>query len=433
MNFPQDARELVVRMLSKDPKTRVNIFEVKEHRWLFGHPPIRETISQTGLQIPLPDLNNDIVPSITKGYQIINESGEKAKLRNDRLFIVSTEFKEAPKTEMDMIEAEEDRECLRIITDKAVRMSLIHMKDRMNQVNSEYAVSKEKVETQTHKLNEMRKLVENYEKEITGKVTIFRHMQQNQKILILQIADKTFEIEGLKKNTDSTDILRKINKKSSRLIELASECKMKSKVLESLKSQISYYNVGILEKDKEIASLEIQKEMIQTKNQNSLGNLKSQVSELQINIAVLRSRILNHEKFNTEMCEEDSKVAIQIINLMKSKFSGFKHISENEINTQIDTLREKIIEKEQLNTEATLEYQDMKYKITQDLRRQKDKITSEHRARQEEIAKERKELLTNLKIELRDKLFLSRVQQEAFFVEDSEITESSEVLNVKSM
>lgn len=432
MNFPQAAKDLVVKMLNKDPKERLNIFEVKEHRWLAEHPPIRETISQAGLQIPLPDLKGDTVPAVTKGYQVINEPAEKAKLRNDRLMSVTADFKEAPKNEMDFIEAEEDKECLRIITDKAIRLSLTHMKDRMKQVHSEYTESKGKIEEQTNKLNELKTVVQDYERKISSKVTILRYMNQTQKTLILQLSDKTFEIESLQKNSGSTDILAKINKKSTRLMELTSECKMKNKVLESLQAQIEYSNNLILEKDKEIAALKIQRDIIQSENQPAINTLKSKISELEISRGVLQTRIKNHERFNTEMREEDSKVANEIMNIMRDKFSNFKHISESEMISNIDSLREKIIEKEQLMTEATLEYQDSKSKIAQNLRKQKEKITTEYRLKKEEIERERKKLLFELKKELRDKLFLSRVQQEAFFVEESELQESQQTLNVTS-
>ena len=145
---------------------------------------------------------------------------------------------------------------------------------------------------------------------------------------------------------------------------------------------------------------------------------------------MIKTRLRNHEKFNTELREEDSKVANEIMNMMRHKFNCFKHISESEMGCNIDSLREKISEKEQLITEATLEYQDRKSKIAQNLRNQKEKILAEYRRKKEEIETERKKLLVGLKQELRDKLFLSRVQQEAFFVEESEIQESKQTLNV---
>jgi chromosome segregation ATPase len=331
---------------------------------------------------------------------------------------------------MDFIEAQEDKECLRIITDKAIRLSLTHMKDRMKQVNSEYAESKGKIEAQTSRLNELKKIVQDHEKQISSKVRNLRHMNQTQKTLILQLSDKTFEIESLQKNTSSANILRKIDKKRTRIMELTSECKMKNKVLESLQAQIQYSNSNILEKDKEIAALKTQRDIIQSENHPAISALKSKISELEIGRGVMKTRLRNHERFNTEMREEDSKVAKEIMNIMREKFNNFKHISESEMISNIDSLREKIIEKEQLMTEATLEYQDSKSKIAQNLRKHKEKITSEYRLKKEEIERERKKLLLELKKELRDKLFLSRVQQEAFFVEESELEESQQVLNV---
>ena len=273
MNFPPVAKDLVVKMLNKDAKERLNIFEVKEHRWLNEHPPIRETISQAGLQIPLPDLKDDTVLAITKGYQVINEADEKAKSKRDRIMSGTAELKEAPKNEMDFIEAQEDKECLRIITDKAIRLSLSHMKDRMKKVHSEYTESKGKIEAQTHKLNDMKKIAQDHEKHISSKVTILRHMNQAQKTLILQLSDKTFEIESLQKNTSSADVLGRINKKRTRLMEMTSECKMKNKVLESLQAQIQYSNNVILEKDKEIAALKTQRDLIQSENQPGISAL----------------------------------------------------------------------------------------------------------------------------------------------------------------
>ena len=58
MSFPPLAKDLIMRMLTKDLKERIDIQGIKEHRWLLDHLPLRETITQDLDTIPLPNLDS---------------------------------------------------------------------------------------------------------------------------------------------------------------------------------------------------------------------------------------------------------------------------------------------------------------------------------------------------------------------------------------
>lgn len=59
-------------MLEKEPSRRLTIVQVKEHKWMLDHPPMRATITQELQPKPLPDLNAEN-PNIPKGYVVISK------------------------------------------------------------------------------------------------------------------------------------------------------------------------------------------------------------------------------------------------------------------------------------------------------------------------------------------------------------------------
>jgi phenylalanyl-tRNA synthetase alpha subunit len=132
------------------------------------------------------------------------------------------------------------------------------------------------------------------------------------------------------------------------------------------------------------------------------------------------------------MSEDDSRIAVDIINLMKEKMKNLKGIPEAEVQNRLETIREQIMEKEQRITELTLEYQDKKYKLTQELRRQKETLTRELREKYDQANRESRAHIDELKKSLKNKLEDSRSKEQKLSVESNDIGECRKLLMVRT-
>lgn len=90
-------------MLQKEPGDRLNIKEVKGHRWLAENVPIRETITQDVARILLPEINVE-QPEIQKGYLVINDGKKEEKLELDqKLEEIKDKVEEIPTKEIPVV------------------------------------------------------------------------------------------------------------------------------------------------------------------------------------------------------------------------------------------------------------------------------------------------------------------------------------------
>jgi chromosome segregation ATPase len=274
--------------------------------------------------------------------------------------------------------------------------------------------------------------IKELEKRISDKKSSLKELTQANKILSSKISDKAVELDSIENSYNHQDVATKINERKTRYMELQSECKMKKKYLESIESQVHSYTVHIAEKEKDINSLQYQRDRLRHESKSGNSQVKSQIAELEISAEILRSRIDNYERLNTEMSEDDSRIAVDIINLMKEKMKNLKGIPEAEVQNRLETIREQIMEKEQRITELTLEYQDKKYKLTQELRRQKETLTRELREKYDQANRESRAHIDELKKSLKNKLEDSRSKEQKLSVESNDIGECRKLLMVRT-
>lgn len=491
MSFPPLARDLINRMLQKDPKDRITITEVKEHRWMLEHPPIRDTITQETVSIVLPDLNTVDNLAINKGYKVINQTHENtepaviktpkaSKVPEKKFEEKKSEDEKTPtkisytatnstpsktptqsQTSIDNLSIPDEKTMIIKIptnlnkyanqispipeeestsefyvekkpkVDKAIRESIKQIQEQVKFTQGENQAAKEKMSFQNAEIEVSLEAIKELEKRISDKRANLKELTNANKILSCQISDKALELDTIENSYNHQDISSKINERKTRYMELQSECKMKKKYLESIEAQVHSYTVHIAEKEKDINSLQYQRDRLRHESKSANSQVKSQIAELEINAEILRSRIDNYERLNTEMSEDDSRIAVDIINLMKEKMRNLKGIPEAEVQTRLETIREQIMEKEQRITELTLEYQDKKYKLTQELRRQKETLTRELREKYDQANRESRVHIDELKKALKDKLEDSRSKEQKLSVESNDIGECRKLLMVR--
>jgi len=517
-------------MLQKEPGDRLDIKEVKAHRWLAENVPIRETITQDVARILLPEINVE-QPEIQKGYLVIND-GKKDETPEIEEKVEEIPSKEVPVASIKSIKndsipqlprtkskeikmnlapldfnklAEVRNSCFSPVINaspslpikqpstpltaralysplsadrsdipnqsfnqKFVRDSVkqvleqvhlsplsadrldipyqsfnqkfvregvqqvleqVHLsplsadrldipyqsfnqkyvRDSVQKVLEQVQLTKQKSEMNKYEIDKNEISIDEAGARLSklmqaqqAKLAILQKLTTNEKALQAQISEHDNKINSFHLFNNQAELGIKINSKRSKLMELSSKIKMKQKYLDSIHSKIYSDTCILAQKERTIQILQHQREKVRKSFKNAQGESQRIISELEINVDVMKSRLNNAEKSSNS--DDESKLISTILKTIQEKISSIRGLADTEIAGRIESIREMAIDKEQKLTELVLNYEDIKSKITMKHRKEresmiqdiKERITMSSRNTRANIDLVRKELQDEL-------------------------------------
>lgn len=414
------AKDLISKMLEKEPSRRLTIVQVKEHKWMLDHPPMRATITQELQPKPLPDLNAEN-PNIPKGYVVISKQ-ELTKSTE------STSEEEKTPTKKARTDSESTDE-VKTPPQNSYRQSIVQMKQTLSQKEVETKQARQELMDQTQQISKNEENIKILEEKIADKRKEYGQVSVSEKELLLKISDINLELEKLESLYEGHATIEKNTQKSKDLMEKTNEVKFSRKNLTNLRDEVKAKSLEINEKEKTLNSLQLYLRKLLDEAQYEGNEKKSKISELSIDTDVLRTRIESKNKDCKEFgCDERAK-ASEIMNYIQSRYS--------EISTPLGYLEEKIlkseetlIETEQLLSYSKFEFEEKRAMLVHGNRRKKDDIVKNARKMADDIRETWKFQAEKAKQELKDDLNEARKLEIQYFVEPIEIDHAKEKIGI---
>ena len=404
MSFPPLAKELVTRMLQKDPQDRMTIQQVKTHRWLAEMPPMRPTLSQTLSEIVLPPLKGGDVPVVT-GYAVIAGGEQKARLST------SDTKPEEPMPGEDEMDLSDDRPDKKRTPGTPLQEAA--MKHSLSQVGSVLSATKEertyyetaltatnsRLTQRTRRQTELLTLIQ--------AVTIAREKQKKTEAKLLsQISDKNVELERMETSHNHTHLSQLILSAKSSLGQKTAEVNLMTAQLSRFKEDEAEKIREIAAKEKELSVLEDKLTSLRSDMQSQKQEHQSRIMELSMSAAVLQCRIDGQSRFSRELDPFDQRLIEEMHESTKKKVDivVYKRSQNHDLSRKIEELQEAVLRREQDLSNLIAQHDMLRSEIPQERRRLKDEIQMKSRAERDELMrnmqKRREEQKKRLRVEL---------------------------------
>lgn len=492
MAFPPAAKDLVSKMLQKIPTDRLNIKEVKEHRWLMENMPIRETITQDMAVILLPEINVD-QPEIQKGYIVINDAqkDETKQLEDQEKEIpkedsspINTKNEQTdslpgiPKTMSKEIKmnlntldfhklAEVRNSCFiegvtlspvlyakqpstplsptlmfiplnsdrfenppETLNQQTVRESVQQVLEQVKLSKQVSEISKQEVDKSDTDLQDSKSKLAQLNNKLQEKLALFSKLSTKEKDLQAQISVHDQRINSIHLFNNQDQLSSQINSKKSKLMELISEIKRKQKYLDSIHKKIYADTCSVAQKEKTIQNLQYSREKLRKELNSAQGENRSVISELEINADVLKTRLNNMQQFSVSKWDKDAKIVSNIIKTMQDKVSSIRGLADTEIAGRIESIREHAIDKEQKLTDLAFHYEDMRCKLVRNCRKEKESIILDMKERVTLSTRNTQANIELVKKELRDELSTLIEEEQKIEVDMQEIEDKRRIFKV---
>jgi hypothetical protein len=264
---------------------------------------------------------------------------------------------------------------------KFVRDSVQLVLEQVQLTKQKSEIGKQEIDKNEISIHEARarlsKLVQTQQK----KLAILQKFTRNEQELQAQISEHDNKINSFHLFNNQAELGIKINSKRSKLMELSSKIKMKQKYLDSIHSKIYSDTCIVAQKEKNIQNLQQQRDKVRKALKNAQGESQRIISELEINVDVMKSRLTNAEKSSHHNSDDEAKLISNIIKTIQEKVSSIRGLADTEIAGRIETIREMAIDKEQKLTELVLNYEDIKSKITMKHRKERESMIQDIKER----------------------------------------------------
>jgi serine/threonine protein kinase len=442
-SMPPMAKDLISKMIEKDPNKRISAKEIKNHAWLLEHPPIRETITQECLPKLLPSLEE--INKVTQNLPVSDPKPPasptvpatpkpvtpKKPIKNIGPTDQSTEetFEESLIQDQS-INLDNSREISESFDGNEFRKTVSKLKQQVVVKSDCNSKIKNTLQETSSKLSEYFNKAKCLEEKISEKKKELNSITAIEKEMLCKIADSNIELEKIN-GINISAVTEKINEKNSELLIKTTQGKQLKNKYENLKTNCQKALQEFNEKEKIL--IDLNSNLKKNKEKASLSNIgkKSEITELANSAEVLKSRLNNREHPAVRLGRQERSAANEIMNLIKSENQKLETFSRLKLQKDCNQLEEKVSEKEQELAEAKIYHEDEKSRIMQRARSRKDEIL---RAGKRKSNKFQSIILSQAEeahIKLKELLDKARKNENLFYTDQIDIHKSKQLIKVK--
>jgi serine/threonine protein kinase len=342
LSIPPLAKDLISCMLEKNASKRIDIFQVKSHKWLKEILPIRETLVQ--------DPNDFNFPCIIN-FKLIENREQITDTTNN---------------------SESDDDLMVHFVDSYYKKSITFIKDSVFHNNKENSRKKIKLEQSLKELTEHKERLNDLDQKILGKKKEILKITCNCKEMLSRVFDANLEIESLNPD-DPNELAEKNSQLQKKNLELGKKCKLNKLLLESLRKKVNKESLNLVSNEQDLKKLHNTLKNLQKMAQSVQSNGKSSENELKLNVNLLKKQIQEKTITLSTFDSESLATAIEISNTIKFKMPTFNS-STREILKKIESTEEKSTEIEQQIQELKINYEMIKSSILHNSRKSKDEF-----------------------------------------------------------
>lgn len=403
LTMPQLAKDLIMKMLEKEPSKRPTAIKIKEHQWMMEHAPIRPTITQELSPKVIPELES---PKGLTGYVVISKNSSASSASKDskgsKGSIEKTEHK-SPQENKEVNDLNSSKEIHEIPTVlNPYRQSIKNMKSQLEEKNNETLTSRKLIQEKSAQLSVFDDECKKLESRIAIKKKELATLAVMEKDTIMQISDINIDLEKVMNIYKDNNIFEYINKKTMELMDKTTEWKKHSNYLGKLREEAKKIVQDAAEKEKSLNSLNLQLKQLKNEANSEMAEKMSKISDKKINQEVLILRIGDKSKIGQELGMEERKTAEEIkktISSILDIYNNKQQLEEMILQTQIQ-----IIEKEQALSNLSYNFEERRSNILQQHRKNKEEMAKNIKREREVLEQETKKHLAdsieNLKKEI---------------------------------
>lgn len=425
-SMPPLAKDLISKMIEKDPNKRISAKEIKAHAWLSQHKPIRETISQDCMPKLLPSLEE--INKATQANNVITVSKEEPKLISE-----TEENKDIEEEKNEQLKNDDNNKKETMVHNtNEFRTSVRKLKQQV--VVKAEDISKIKVSIQDNlaKVAEFNGKARILEEKIGDKRKEINGLTAVEKEMLAKIADCNIELERI--NTiNLPQITEKINQKNAELLEKTTQAKQQKNKYLNLKNTSQKALQEYTEKEKNLAAQTTVLKKMKEKLSTSNSGKRSEITELTTSAEVLKSRLVGNENPTVKLGRQERSAANEIMTLIKGESQSFGTLLRLKLEKQFSQLEERVAEKEQALAEAKIEFEEMKSHIMQNARMKKDEIVRASKKKNEIFKLESLSKTEENALSLKKTLNNARKDENSFYVDSIEIHKATENIKVKDI
>lgn len=417
-SMPPFAKDLIGKMIEKDPNKRISAKEIKEHTWLMEHPPIRETITQDCVPKLLPSIEE-----INKTVAVKVKAVEKAEPKT---------VKNAESSKFDFEneaqENEDNGKTTKKYNNYDLRASVVKLKQQVTVKSDDTLKLRQDILDLSGSIQEYAIKLKILEEKINHKKKDLSQLTNSERELLLKISDANIELERMN-HINLPLLTEKINDKNSDLLNKNTQGKQLRNKYDNLKGNNLKIVQEFIEKEKILVNLN--SALKKTKEKLSFSNegKKSEISDLETSAEVLKSRLGGSET-GKKLGRYESSAANDIMKLIKSGNQDLGTFLRPKLEKQCNEIQEKVIEKEQELAEAKVNYEEVRSNLMQKVRVRKDEIVRSSKKKFESLKGLESKQLDQKAQALKSKLNNARKLENQFYVEFIEVDKSKERLKV---
>ncbi|CAG9327071.1 unnamed protein product [Blepharisma stoltei] len=419
LNFPPLAKELVTKMLEKNPADRITATETKNDRWLTEIPPIRETMVQEPV---LKSLKSIMGPEVvTEGYKVINEeppneNKEPIFSSEDNATITTAATESEAKEEAKEEEKEEPK-----YNTTPFKQNIKKLQKKISLKVEETIKTKASIRESLQGIATFNQKVKELEEKITEKRKELATLFSAEKEMLLKLSDINFELERIQSSNETAILLEKITNMQKDLMEKTAEVKVYKKNLENIRTDVKQKTMDINERDKNLSSLQLYLKKIKDEILQSKYNKRSELSELEINAEILKSQLEQKDRYYSDPSNGSYFSSKEMMDYVQKRLDELKCYKRDQLKKKIDEAHEFQLDKEQELAEMKIEYEDKKAEIIQNNRKIREEAIRKIKKRNEDSLSKRKNFKEEIRNKLIQKLNEFRNAESQYYIDPIEI------------
>lgn len=381
------ARNLITKLLEKNPTKRFIIEKIKQHEW----------------------------------YKVYaNFSPGKDRSEKNSLIRQSPTKPLSPVAQNSVIDSNKEANL------NSFRKSILIIKNELISRIEIMRELREKIKDSTIKIKDEEATVKVIEQEILEKKKEAAELELKHKILYEKFADSTRVLEKLGENHNLEEMKGNICMKKNEIEKKISEIDEKYETIKNLAVKINELDENMIDKIRYFDNLKNYFAKLKSKGSTLHNTRQSQISDLQTSYESLKSQILEREKQIEKLETSGNKAARDLMLFVKSNKN--KLIENTLIEDKLDLLDEKICIKEVDLERIKIEYLDQKKVLIKNIRYDKEKMLKKKSDLDNLMTKLRNAL--SIKSTLEEQLIISRKMENKYKLEIFDIQAAREKAKV---
>lgn len=396
LSTPQLAKDLISKMLEKEPSKRLTASQIKEHAWIKEHNPIRPTITQDLTPKVIPELDS---PKVKSGYLVINNEKKSVKKQGSN---ISIELDESVGNGLNVY-----------------RQSIKQMKEELDVKGQESILNRKELQEKSLLVHKLMDEAKRLEFRVNAKKKELAGLGLMEKDAQMQLSDISLDLEKVIKLYKNSGLIEKIKEKSVESMEKSTECKKLLSYSLILKDEVKGLYAGIVEKEKTLSSLMNKLKSLKLEIGSKSEENKNQINDKKITLQVLKARLVNRQKFSNEFGKDEIKVAEEIKKILRELIVVQKN--SGSLEDVLVRTQEQIIQREQALSQLQYNYEETRSQIIQNHRKNKEDLSK--KVKSDKFKKEilEKELNSKLADQIRSQISNTRKTTLQYEVNPSEI------------